>query len=230
MSQKKIKQDEVDRSLLILTDTIRKINDYLNTYTDDSASDLFYKMSDARKQVDIIANEVRLLFQDCLKRCVNNKEIPEPTIKWEKDEYGNILKVNDYKERPPCEICGESRKVEYSHIIPRQIGGSNRETNIIYLCSTHHSCFDKGVLLKEEWEVIDWKGRSEIVKYFVFEVLLIRQQSHWKGDDVVADIVYHSYKPLTVWIKKHLGCNSTDEWNKKRKNIKMIRNRKAFLG
>ncbi|MBD3359237.1 MAG: hypothetical protein GF365_00815 [Candidatus Buchananbacteria bacterium] len=230
MPPKKIKQEEVDRALLILTDTIRKLNDYLNTYADDSASDLFNKMSEARKQVDIIANEARLLFQDCLKRYVESEDVPEPTVKWDKDEYGNLLKINGYKNRPPCEICRESRKVEYCHIIPRQIGGSNRETNIIYLCSTHHSCFDKGVLSKQEWGSIDWKGRSELVKSFVNEVLLSRQQAYWDGDKVVADIVYHSYKPLTEWVKKHLGCNSTDEWNKKRKSVKMIRSGNAYLG
>jgi len=155
--KRSIKQHELDRALLILTDTIRRINDNLNTYTDDTREDLFYKMSDARSEVDVIAEEARALFQDCLSRCLDEEgvDIPKPSVKWERDEYDNILQTSSYAQRPPCEICGEHRKVEFCHIIPRQIGGSDRETNILYLCATHHSCFDKGALSKEEWDAIN---------------------------------------------------------------------------
>ncbi|PIQ91516.1 MAG: hypothetical protein COV70_03365 [Parcubacteria group bacterium CG11_big_fil_rev_8_21_14_0_20_39_22] len=229
---KTLKQHEIDRALLILTDTIKRISSNLNTYTDDTRDDLFYKMSDARKEVDEIAEEARTLFQDCLKRCLNgdNVDIPTPSVKWERDEYDNIIQTSSYKQRPPCEICGEHRKVEFCHIIPRQIGGSDRETNILYLCATHHSCFDKGVLSKEEWEAINWDGRSEVVKTFVREVFLTRQKEYWDGKRVPADIVYHGYRPLTEWIKNHLKYESTGEWNRKRKSKTMMRSGKSKLG
>lgn len=62
------------------------------------------------------------------------------------------------------------------------------------------------------------------------EVFLVRQKEYWKGNQVPADIVYHGYKPLTEWIKKHLEQDSTDAWNKKRKQKSMIRNGKSKLG
>jgi hypothetical protein len=226
----KLKQEEIDRSLLILTDTIRRLNGYINTYSGETATDFFYKMAEARGQIDVVANEARILFQECLERCLVDKQIPEPSIKWEKDEYGNIVKLGTYKNRPPCEICGEHRKVEFCHIIPRQIGGSNRETNIMYLCSTHHSCFDKGVLSKQEWDAISWKGRSDLAKSYAFDVLLKRQKEYWNGTHPVADMVYHSFLPLQEWIKNNLNCESINDWNKKRRNTKFIRSGKSTLG
>jgi hypothetical protein len=229
---KTLKQHEIDRALLILNDTIKRISSNLNTHIDDTRNDLFYKMSDARKEVDEIAEEARILFQDCLKRCLNEDsvDIPTPSVRWERDEHDNIIQTSSYKQRPPCEICGEHRKVEFCHIIPRQIGGSDRETNILYLCATHHSCFDKGVLSKEEWKAINWDGKSEIVKTFVREVFLARQKEYWGGKRIPADIVYHGYKPYVEWIKNHLKHESTDEWNRKRKSKTMIRSGKSRLG
>lgn len=230
-SKKLVKQHEIDRSLLILTDTIKRLSGKLNTYAGESESDLFWKMSVARKEIDEIANDARKLFQECLEKCVESQtEIPRPTIKWERDEYDNLRQIESYQNRPPCEICGETRKVEFCHIIPRQIGGSNRETNIMYLCSTHHSCFDKGVLTKPEWDIIDWKGRSDLVKSFIEEVFFMRQQEHWQGKKVPSDIVYHGYKSLREWIKNHLGHNSVDEWNKKRQNKFVIKKGESYLG
>lgn len=226
-----IKQEDLDRSLKILTDTIKGLSRNLNVYSGDTANDLFNKMSDARNNVDLIADEARKIFQECLKRCLNsNIKIPEPSVKWEKDEYGNILENCLSRNKPPCEICGEIRKSQFCHIIPRQLGGSNKETNIIWLCPTHHSCFDKGVLSKEEWNTIDWRGRSEIVRSFVSEVFLLRQQDYWKGQKVYVDMVYYSYEPLKKWVKKYLGYDSISEWNIKRKNRSFMRNGKSLLG
>lgn len=229
--KKSIKQQEIDRSLLILTDTIKRLSGKLNTYTKESASDLFLKMSDARKEIDEIANDARTLFQECLERCIASQaEIPQSSIKWERDEYDNLRQTGSYQNRPPCEVCRETRKVEFCHIIPRQIGGSNRETNIMYLCSTHHSCFDKGVLTKLEWEAIDWRGKSDLVKSFVEEVFFVRQQEHWEEKWVPSDIVYHGYKPLRDWVKKHLGHDSVEAWDRKRRNKFVIRSGGSYLG
>jgi hypothetical protein len=54
-----------------------------------------------------------------------------------------------------CFICGFDRVVEYCHIIPARIGGTTHPSNIITLCPNHHTLMDKGLLTKEEDELLD---------------------------------------------------------------------------
>lgn len=55
-----------------------------------------------------------------------------------------------------CQICGESRIVEYCHILPKRNREINQRWNILYLCPTHHHLFDwqGSKLTAEEWEKI----------------------------------------------------------------------------
>lgn len=42
----------------------------------------------------------------------------------------------------PCEVCGDVRVTQRCHIKPRCEGGSEDESNILYLCPTHHIILD----------------------------------------------------------------------------------------
>lgn len=57
-------------------------------------------------------------------------------------------------EKDPCLICGECRIVKRCKIIPREVGGSDQENNVIYLCPTHRFLFENNKLSKDELEKI----------------------------------------------------------------------------
>jgi hypothetical protein len=41
---------------------------------------------------------------------------------------------------PGCDYCTNTKsQIHLHHIIPREMGGSNKKWNTIYLCPTHHS-------------------------------------------------------------------------------------------
>lgn len=45
---------------------------------------------------------------------------------------------------PVCGNCGSDENVEYHHIVPLSIGGTNRLTNIVPLCNRCHKAFHCG--------------------------------------------------------------------------------------
>lgn len=51
---------------------------------------------------------------------------------------------------PQCAKCGTKENVQVAHIKPRWAGGRNKN-NLISLCVTHHSLFDR--LLKDFWKL-----------------------------------------------------------------------------
>ena len=81
----------------------------------------------------------------------------------------------------PCHICGESRVINNSHIIPREVGGANSEDNIIFLCANHHHLFDHGKLTQNEFSKIDLSGKAaDAVEYFN-KVRVLKQNLFWKS-------------------------------------------------
>lgn len=80
-----------------------------------------------------------------------------------------------------CEICGEKRLYNKCHIIPRWHGGMEEIDNIIFLCPTHHSLFDRGLLFKREFKKISLNGKSENAKKFFKEWHLEKHQEFWKN-------------------------------------------------
>lgn len=53
-----------------------------------------------------------------------------------------------------CQICGFSRFVERSHIIPRRFDGQAEPLNLLDLCPNHHSLFDANLLTWQEMQKI----------------------------------------------------------------------------
>ena len=54
-----------------------------------------------------------------------------------------------------CAICGEKRAVCRAHVVARARGGANAEWNILYLCATHHRCFDVNELTVVEFKKVE---------------------------------------------------------------------------
>jgi hypothetical protein len=80
----------------------------------------------------------------------------------------------------PCEVCGESRLIHMSHIIPRRLRGSNGINNILFLCPTHHRLFDNCMLSREEWEKIDWSRKAKKSQIYAERVLKIVHGKFWE--------------------------------------------------
>jgi flavorubredoxin len=74
-----------------------------------------------------------------------------------------------------CAICGEGRCIELCHIIPayflqhfeNNLVEFSNDDNIVFLCKTHHYCFDNMLLTDEELEKI-YQSR----KWFIDNVLI----------------------------------------------------------
>jgi len=79
----------------------------------------------------------------------------------------------------PCEICGFDRAPSIAHIIPKAVGGSDDDWNLIHLCANHHYLFDRGLLTSNEWQSIHWHEKGVEAKYFTDHVRLKQHQKCW---------------------------------------------------
>lgn len=86
-------------------------------------------------------------------------------------------RVKRLSSQKKCVICNETRAIEYAHIIHVSILGmcekklqdiADTPHNGLFLCKTHHWCFDNMKLTDDELELI-----YESNKAFIKEVLLV---------------------------------------------------------
>ena len=65
-----------------------------------------------------------------------------------------------------CEYpgCDSEYGLEVHHIIPRAEGGSNKQSNLIVLCPTHHRMAHRGGIPKDRLKYIVKKRKSSIFK------------------------------------------------------------------
>lgn len=82
-----------------------------------------------------------------------------------------------------CEICGENRSIDRSHIIPTKLGGPATSDNLLFLCPTHHRLFDRCMLSRAEYARIDWERKSAPSQQYAKTVILLAQQELWKRVD-----------------------------------------------
>lgn len=84
-------------------------------------------------------------------------------IQSEKPFRFNNLKVKEMRQNKTCVVCGESRVLEYAHIIPvaylKRISKeyqelANTDDNGLFLCKNHHWCFDHRLLTSSELDII----------------------------------------------------------------------------
>lgn len=80
----------------------------------------------------------------------------------------------------PCEICGENRRTEKCHIIPKALGGTTIEGNILILCPTHHSLLDSHMLSEAEWNRINWSRKREVSQLWAIKVLHVGHATFWQ--------------------------------------------------
>jgi predicted restriction endonuclease len=67
----------------------------------------------------------------------------------------NYLKLWRKNNKAPfCLICGETRAVDWAHIIPHSKRGPVATWNLFPLCPTHHRIFDTHLLTPEELSII----------------------------------------------------------------------------
>lgn len=64
-----------------------------------------------------------------------------------------------------CEVCGEGRSVSACHIVPRRLGGPEEGWNTLYLCATHHHCFDEDEMTDSEWSKVEGKAREAFNRF-----------------------------------------------------------------
>lgn len=82
-----------------------------------------------------------------------------------------------------CEICGENRISNFSHIIPRSEGGSDDPGNYVYLCPTHHHLFDHNRLSKEEWAKLDFSKKMKAARQYAEKVRLPILKKFWESQN-----------------------------------------------
>lgn len=86
------------------------------------------------------------------------------TWKSHEREYGNRKnrrEARKYAKATGCVVCGECRVVEAAHLIPRTAGADDNVENIIPLCPTHHTLYDRGLFDDRELELfIDFLYRK----------------------------------------------------------------------
>lgn len=124
---------------------------------------------DLRNDVTTIIDEV---YQELSIKLKHNLSIPSSRRK-------SILLAEPPKQAP-CQVCGETRVTNKSHIIPRELGGSDADDNIIMLCANHHFLFDQVRLTEEEFSSIDIMNKAPDSIQFFKRVHLARHRMFWK--------------------------------------------------
>jgi hypothetical protein len=94
--------------------------------------------------------------------------------------YGTAETTFEKSQAVPCEVCGENRVVDVSHIIPRRLKGSERIDNVLFLCPTHHRLFDTCMLSEEEWNKIEWTRKSRKSQIYASKVFKIGHKKFWE--------------------------------------------------
>ena len=60
-----------------------------------------------------------------------------------------------------CAICGTTENLEHHHLVPKEDGGTDDETNILTLCSEHHAAVH-GVKLTKQRK--SWGNPNKILE------------------------------------------------------------------
>ena len=124
---------------------------------------------DLRNDVATIIDEV---YQELSIQLKHNLSISSSPRK-------SIL-LADLPKQAPCQVCGESRVSNKSHIIPRELGGSDADDNIIMLCANHHCLFDQVRLSEKEFSQIDVTNKAPDSIQFFKKIHLGRHRMYWK--------------------------------------------------
>jgi len=104
---------------------------------------LLYKAPSVRKDILKVINN---LFKAPARQMTQQRQVKRndiPLTKQQKDEI--LIRANYQCEWPPCKNK-YNIVPEVHHIVPREMGGSNKKNNLIALCPNHHKQLQSGVL------------------------------------------------------------------------------------
>ena len=73
-----------------------------------------------------------------------------------------------------CVNCGSEDNVQYHHIVPVALGGTNRVTNIVPLCYSCHRAAHNGQHMSKYKRHSDYTGRPQKISYESAEPILER--------------------------------------------------------
>lgn len=100
------------------------------------------------------------------------KEVGHVAPKNKQKRYAEFQSVSLSKKRvlnnlgiTVCQVCGESRALDYCHIVPASEGGPVAEDNCLVLCPTHHRLFDNDSLAPDERRMIARKINAAKRRY-----------------------------------------------------------------
>ncbi|EUD07842.1 HNH endonuclease signature motif containing protein [Providencia alcalifaciens] len=171
-------------------------------------SDKCYRIEDSYlRDVFAIRNYIlRSFFQDS-----DNKDF---SVDFYSKKYAEIQWEGFiYKRNPPCQICGENRSIDKCHIIPARLGGQLTTDNLLFLCPTHHRLFDRFMLTKAEWGVINWDSKSPESSKYAETVTFEKHKIFWDkiyqhdfskivSDGVLYKCDYDYIESLILYIKE----------------------------
>ena len=97
-----------------------------------------------------------------------------------------------------CASCGETKEIEYHHIVPIVNGGKNNLSNIVPLC---HVCHQKAHDKNYKYKYVENKGRNKIIKYEDAEPILKRYFDIKIGTKQCKEELGISFKNKSTWYK-----------------------------
>lgn len=96
---------------------------------------LIKRAKDNKKTVDLVMR--------CTRMIPKRNEVRTPmTNRGRVMQYRHVYIAYGGK----CAVCSHSSVVEVCHIQAKCLGGSDELENLVLLCPTHHSMFDKGLI------------------------------------------------------------------------------------
>jgi len=143
-----------------------------NIFSTTGRASLGDSLADLRNELVAIIDEI---YQYLAIELKHNLSIP-PTRR--KSSY---VVVPPNVVESPCQICGENRVINKSHIIPNELGGSNSDDNLIMLCANHHYLFDQAKLTQAEFSKLNLTGKSADSVEFFNKVRVAKQKKFWNS-------------------------------------------------
>ena len=79
----------------------------------------------------------------------------------------------------PCEVCGTKEAPNAAHIVPREVGGVDNDSNLVHLCANHHYLFDRGLLTKQEFDSVKWGDKGVDSQWYITHVRIPQHRISW---------------------------------------------------
>lgn len=116
--------------------------------------------------------------------------------------------VDKMKVGGSCAVCGESRGIDFCHIIPVSLSKRLKDyqylgmdsKNGLILCKTHHWCFDQLLLTDQELERV-YCGAKEFINTTLLEIANKEILPDPNSPVVIESLDLHVLDKFNRWIK-----------------------------